>query len=154
MSTVRDIDLIRKADAIARSLQEYLDGFYVPGQSLLNPAQSFRDSHTADKLEAGHAALTMFVKSLIWQRKRTAVAVKEIKEFDTMLSEGDSPLCKLILGDLGATWHGFNSENSFEVSALIHYFGETLPAMIYWNLSGANKAKLESLAMTNSKPQT
>lgn len=154
MSTVRDIDLIRKADAVARALQEYLDGFYAPGQSLLNPAQSFRNSRSVDKLEAGHDALTMFVKSLNWQKKRTAVAVKEIKEFDKMLSEGDSPLCKLILGDLGATWHGFNSENSFEVSALIHYFDVTLPATIYWNLSGTSKAKLESLAMTNGKPQT
>lgn len=144
-NSVRNADLVNKTEIIAKALQEYFGSFFISKSSLLNPAQTYSDAHDKNKLEAGHATLDMFVKSLAWQRNRANTVIQEIREFDAMLTDSKSELSELILENLGNSWCSFNSESTHDVKALIYYFSESLLVAIYWSLSGMDRDKLVAM---------
>lgn len=144
-NSVRNADLVNKTEIIAKALQEYFGSFFISKSSLLNPAQTYSDANEKDKLKASHAALDMFVKSLSWQRNRANTVIRELREFDAMLTDSKSELSEPILENLGNSWSSFNSESTHDVKALIYYFSESLTAAIYWSLSGTDRDKLVAM---------
>jgi hypothetical protein len=142
---IRNVALVDKLYAVAAAVNEYLESSFSMSSRFMIPAQTYWHCAGGGIEEIGHSVLEMFVRSFERQGARGEVVVKEIREFDDLLKKSETPLAKQILRSLGSTWHGFNSENQGQVSMLAYYFGEALPAQLYWWLSGADRDALTKL---------